>query len=102
MIVDSLGYISTISQGAKNKLHPNNRRSKGEAASHLWATTTVVRLAHTLASEAWMLRSVRVSRAEVACGETRSDSVGVAGSGEFRGGGTTEASPHPAGRSVAL
>lgn len=37
--------------------------------SHLWATTTVVRLVHTLASEAWMLRSVWVSRAEVACGE---------------------------------
>lgn len=37
--------------------------------SHLWATTTVVRLVHTLASEAWMLRSVWVSSAEVACGE---------------------------------
>lgn len=35
--------------------------------SYLWATTTVVRLAQILASEAWMLRSVCVSSADVAC-----------------------------------
>lgn len=103
MMVDSLGYISTISEGAKNKLHPNNRRSEGEAMSYLWATTTVVRLAHTLASEAWMLRSVWVSRAEVACEETDSNSVSAVESGEIRGrGGMMEAAPHPAGRSAVL
>lgn len=34
--------------------------------SYLWATTTVVRLEQTLANEAWMLRSVCVSSADVA------------------------------------
>lgn len=37
---------------------------------YLWATTTVVRLAQTLAREAWMLRSVCVSSADVAWRET--------------------------------
>ena len=37
--------------------------------SNLCATTIVVRLMHMLLSEAWMLRSVCVSRADVACSE---------------------------------
>lgn len=63
--------IFTKESGSSVKTMDLIRKTTFVYASHLWATTTVVRLAQTLFREAWMLRSVWVSRADVACRENR-------------------------------
>lgn len=49
-----------------NLHHALMKKHQARWMTYLWATTIVVRLTQTLFSEAWMLRSVCVSNAEVA------------------------------------